>query len=52
MTLRTNFPCHKQPANFEYCGYYMCEHMLVQRRYTTDPKRVRDYSLLGIDVYV
>jgi hypothetical protein len=52
MTLRTNFLCHKQPANSVYCGYYMCEHMRVQERYTTDPKCIRDYSLLGIDVYV
>jgi hypothetical protein len=50
MTLRINFPCQKQPANSGYCGYYMCEHMRVQERYTTE--RVRDYSLLGIDVYV
>jgi hypothetical protein len=52
MTLRTNFPCHKQPANSVYYGYYMCKHTRVQERYTTDPECVRDYFLLGIDVYL
>jgi hypothetical protein len=52
MIIRTNFPCHKQPANSVYCGYYMCEHMRVQGRYTIDPEHVRDYSLLEIDVYL
>jgi hypothetical protein len=52
MTLRTNFLCHKQPANSVYSGYYMCEHMRVQGRYITDLERVRDYSLLEIDAYV
>jgi hypothetical protein len=49
MTLRKNFPCHKQPANSGYYRYYMCKHMQVQGRYTIDPERVRDYSLLRID---
>ena len=35
-----------------YCGYYMCEHMKILGRYTTDLYRVRIYFLLGIDVYV
>jgi hypothetical protein len=52
MSLHTNFPYHKQHANFGYCGYYMCEHIRVQGRYTIDPERVRDYSLLGMEVYV
>jgi hypothetical protein len=42
MTLRTHFPCHKQPAGSMYYGYYMCEHMRELRRYTTDPERARD----------
>jgi len=35
-----------------YCGYYMCEHMKILGRYTTDLYRVRRYFLLGIDAYV
>ena len=30
----------------------MCEHLRVQGRYTIDLERVRDYSLLGIDLHV
>ena len=52
MTIRTNFPCHKQSACSVYCGYYMCEHLRVKGRYTSDPERVRDYSLLGIYLHV
>jgi hypothetical protein len=51
MTLHTYFPCHKQPAGSLYCGY-MCKHIRVLGRYSTDPEYVRGYSLLGIDVYV
>ena len=49
MVMRTNFPCHKQPADSVYYGYYKCEHMRELGRYTKDPKRVNVYSLLGID---
>ena len=52
MALHTNFSCHKHPVCSIYCWYYMCEHLRVQGRYTTDPERVRDYSLLGIDLHV
>ena len=47
MVMRTNFPCHKQPAGSVYCGYYMCEHMRELRRYAKDPEWVSIYSLLG-----
>jgi hypothetical protein len=30
----------------------MCEHLRVKGGYTTDRDRLKDYSLLGIDVYV
>ena len=52
MTLSTNFPWHKQLDFSVYCGYYKCEHFRVQGRYTTDLERVRDYSLLGINVHM
>jgi len=52
MTMRTTFPCHKQPKHSVYCGYYMFEHMRVQGRYTTDLERVKGYSLLEIDAYM
>ena len=52
MTLCTDFLCDKQPACSVYCRYYLSEHLRVQRRYTTNPKCVWDYSLLGIDVHV
>ena len=52
MTLRTHFSCYKQPACSVYCGYYLCEHLRVQGRYTTDPENVRDYYLLRIDLHV
>ena len=47
MVMRTNFPCHKQPAGSVYCGYYVYEHMRELRRYTKDPEWVSIYSLLG-----
>ena len=37
MTLRTNYQCHKKPICSMYWGYYLCEHLRVQGRYTTYP---------------
>ena len=51
-TMCTNFPCNKQPFGSMYCGYYICEHGMVQERYTTDPELVRGQFLLGIDAYI
>ena len=44
MVMRTNFPCHKQPAS---SMYYVCGHMRQLGRYIKDPERVSIYSLLG-----
>jgi len=49
MMIHAHFPCHKQPTDSVYCGYYMCEHMRGLYKYTTDPQRVRVYILLGIE---
>ncbi|KAG2598066.1 hypothetical protein PVAP13_5KG350714 [Panicum virgatum] len=49
MTLRTHFSCHKQPACSVYCGYYLCEHIRLQGRYTIDPENdhpQRNYGIL------
>ena len=52
MIMRIQFPCHKQPASSVYCGYYLCENIRQQGRYTTDPERVWGYSLLGLYAYI
>ena len=47
MAMSTHYPCHKQPADSVYCGYYVCEHVREFERYTIDPELVSIYSLLG-----
>ena len=47
MAMSTHYPCHKQPADSVYCGYYVCEHVREFGRYTKDLELVSIYSLLG-----
>uniref|UniRef100_K3Y1T3 Uncharacterized protein n=1 Tax=Setaria italica TaxID=4555 RepID=K3Y1T3_SETIT len=41
MVVRTNFPCHKKPSGSVHYEYYVCEHIRMLGRYTTDPERTR-----------
>jgi len=52
ITIRTDFPYNKQPYGSVYYGYYMCVHLRVQGRYTSDHECVRAYSWLGVDAYM
>ena len=53
MTIKQELhPVWKKGMTDMNCGYYLCEHLRVQGRYTTDPENVRDYYLLRIDLHV
>ena len=50
---KKNDSTHKLPMPQETCLFHVLwEHLRVQGRYTTDSERVRNYSLLGIDLHV
>ncbi|RCV21496.1 hypothetical protein SETIT_4G144000v2 [Setaria italica] len=46
MVVRTNFPCHKKPSGSVHYEYYVCEHIRMLGRYTTDPERALIYVFI------